>query len=92
MIQNFKHKGLQRFWETGSIGGIHPNFAGKIRRELDALNEAETVSDLDVPGFGLHSLKGDRAGEWALTVSRNWRITFKFAEGNAYDVNYEDYH
>jgi proteic killer suppression protein len=92
VIKSLKSKALSDFWETGKKSGFNPNFTGKIRRELDALEEAATVEELDVPGFGLHKLAGDRAGQWAMTVSRNWRITFRFEEGNAYDVNFEDYH
>ncbi len=92
MIANFKSKALSDFWETGQARGFNPNYTGKVRLVLDALEEAEAVEALDVPGFGLHPLKGDRKGQWAIMVSRNWRVTFRFEEGNACDVEYEDYH
>jgi proteic killer suppression protein len=92
VIANFKSKALSDFWETGKARGFNPNYTGKVRLVLDALEEAEAVEALDVPGFGLHPLKGDRKGQWAIMVSRNWRVTFRFEEGNACDVEYEDYH
>tara|TARA_R110002094_G_scaffold212029_3_gene182550 strand:+ start:3611 stop:3823 length:213 start_codon:yes stop_codon:yes gene_type:complete len=70
MIKSFKHKGLRRYYETGSTRGI----------------------DLDIPGYVLHPLKGNRKGIWAITVSGNWRLTFEFSDGNAYLLDYEDYH
>lgn len=92
MIKTFRHKGLQIFWETGSNRGIPPELAPRIRRRLLALDAAKLISDLKIPGFDLHQLKGNRAGEWSISVSGNWRITFRFVNGDAYDVNLEDYH
>jgi toxin HigB-1 len=92
MIKSFKHKGLKRFFETGSLAGIDPTHRQKIRLRLAALDTAATIEDMDLPGFRLHPLKGDRQGVWAIGVSRNWRITFEFRDSNAYVVNYEDYH
>ena len=92
MIKSFRHKGLKRFWETGSTKWIPARHAKRIRLILDAIDAATTLDDLRKPGFDLHELKGDRKGTWAITVSGNWRITFTFDSGNAYDVNYEDYH
>ena len=60
--------------------------------QLAALDTAQVIEDMDIPGFRLHPLKGDRKGQWAVEVSRNWRLVFKFADGNAFDVDYEDYH
>ena len=60
--------------------------------QLTALDTAQTIDDIDLPGFRLHSLKGDRTGIWSIAVNGNWRITFEFREGNAYIINYEDYH
>ena len=59
---------------------------------LAALDTAQTIDDLDIPGFRLHTLKGKKKGLWAIDVSGNWRLTFRFEEGSVYDVNYEDYH
>lgn len=92
MIKSFRHKGLQRFFETGSLAGIQPQHANRLRMQLAALDTAQTITDMDLPGFRLHELKGDRSGIWSISVSGNWRITFEFREGNAYIVNYEDYH
>ncbi len=90
MIASFRHKGLKRFYETGSTAGIQPDH--RIRLQLAALDTATTLDDMDVPGFDLHPLKGQRKGIWAISVSGNWRLTFRFEDGNAHIVNYEDYH
>ena len=92
MIKSFRHKGLRRFFETGSTAGIQAAHARKIRLELTALETAATIEDMAVPGFHLHPLKGNRKGQWSITVSGNWRITFEFRDGNAYLLDYEDYH
>ena len=92
MIKSFKHKGLKKFFETGSLAGIQANHANRLRIQLAALDTAQTIDDVDLPGFRLHTLKGERASLWSITVSGNWRVTFEFREGNAYIVNYEDYH
>jgi proteic killer suppression protein len=92
VIKSFRHKGLRRFYETGSTAGIQAAHARKIRLELTALETAKTIDDMVVPGFHLHPLKGDRKGQWAISVSGNWRITFEFQDGNAYLLDYEDYH
>ena len=92
MIRTFRHRGLQRFFETGSKAGIQPDQADRLRMRLAALDTATCIEDMNLPGFRLHTLKGDRKGSWAIDVSRNWRIVFSFDGGNAYDVDYEDYH
>jgi proteic killer suppression protein len=92
MIGSFQHKGLKDFWEKGSRKGIPPAMAPRIERVLDAMDAATDVSQLNLPGFNLHQLKGDRKGEWSIWVSGNYRITFRFAQGEACDVNLEDYH
>ena len=92
VIKSFKHKGLQRFYETGSTSGIQPAHRKRLRMQLAALNTATAIKDIDIPGYRLHKLKGDRKEIWSISVSGNWRITFKFEEGNIYIVNYEDYH
>lgn len=92
MIKSFKHKGLRKFYETGSRRGIQAQHAAKLRMQLAALDSALTIEDLDIPGYRLHQLKGDRKGIWSISVSGNWRITFEFSEGNVYIVDYEDYH
>jgi proteic killer suppression protein len=92
MIRNFKHKGLKRFFETGSTSGINARQADKIATRLAVLNHATTINDIDLPGFFLHPLTGNRQGQWSVTVTGNWRITFEMADGDVYVVNYEDYH
>ncbi len=92
MIKSFKHKGLERFFTTGSIKGIQAKHAKKIRMQLAALDTAHCIEDLDIPGYRLHQLKGNHKNLWSITVNTNWRITFEFTAGNVYIVNYEDYH
>ncbi|MDP2646090.1 MAG: type II toxin-antitoxin system RelE/ParE family toxin [Desulfobacterales bacterium] len=92
MIKSFRHKGLKKFFDTGSMAGIQPFHKQKLRMQLTALDTATNIEDMDVPGFRLHPLKGDRRELWAIYVSKNWRIVFEFQDGNAYVVDYEDYH
>ena len=92
MIISFIHKGLEKFYSTGRTSGIQAKHAGRLRIILANLDQAESPDDMDLPGWRLHALKGDRAGLWAITVSGNWRIVFEFVSGHAYIVNYEDYH
>lgn len=92
VIKSFKHKGLKRFYETGSAAGIRSEQQKRLRFQLAALDTAQTIEDMDIPGFRLHSLKGARKGQWAITVSANWRLVFRFIDGHVYDVQYEDYH
>jgi proteic killer suppression protein len=92
MIKSFNHKGLKKFYEQGSKQGIQAQHVPRIRMQLAALDSAFRIEDLDIPGYRLHRLKGDRRGIWSISVSGNWRITFEFTDGNVYIVNYEDYH
>lgn len=92
MIKSFKHRGLRRFYEKGSTAGIQPAHKKRLRLQMAALDTAAQIEDMDIPGFRLHPLKGERKGLWSVSVSGNWRITFEFRDGNAYIVNYEDYH
>jgi proteic killer suppression protein len=92
MIKTFKHKGLKKFFETGSKAGIQAKHDRKLRMQLAAIDTATIIDDVDLPGFKLHSLKGDRDEIWSITVNSNWRVTFEFVDGNAYILNYEDYH
>lgn len=92
MIKSFKHKGLELFFTTGSARGIDSKQAVKIRERLSLLDTAQNIDDMDIPALKLHSLKGKRAGQWSITVTGNWRIVFEFIDGDAYIVNYEDYH
>lgn len=92
MIKSFRHKGLRKFFETGTTAGIQPAHAKRLRMQLAALDTALTIEDMDVPGFRLHALKGNMEGRWTITVNGNWRVTFAFEDGNAYVLDYEDYH
>lgn len=92
MIRSFRHKGLRQLFESGSLRGVPPEMAQRIVRRLDALQAATAPRDLKLPGFDLHELKGARKGVWSLRVSGNYRITFAFREGHAWDVDPEDYH
>lgn len=92
MIKSFKHKGLQKFFTTGSTAGINSKHGPKLELRLQALHTAVEIDDMDIPGWRLHSLKGDKKGLWAVSVSGSWRVVFEFKDGHAYVVNYEDYH
>lgn len=92
MIKSWLHKGLQDFFETGSLAGIRPAHEKKLRVRLDLVNSASDIKELNYPGFRLHQLRGDRLGIWSISVNGNWRITFRFENGDAYILNYEDYH
>ena len=92
MIKSFKHKGLKLFYETEKTSGIQPNHKKKLKNQLTALDTASVIEDMDIPGYDLHLLKGDRKGIWSITVNGNWRLTFEFEDGNVYILNYEDYH
>lgn len=92
MIKSFKHKGLDKFFYTGSTAGIQVNHKNRLRLILGYLNEAGAIEDMGLPGFKLHPLKGNMKGLWSVSVSGNWRITFRFEDGHAYIVDYLDYH
>jgi proteic killer suppression protein len=92
MIRSFIHKGLKKFYFTGNTKGIQARHANRIRMILAQLNQAKMIEDMDIPSLRLHQLKGDKKGIWSVTVQSNWRITFRFEDGNAEIVNYEDYH
>lgn len=81
-------------FERGSHAGVQPHHAKRLRLRLQlaALDTAQAVGDMDIPGFGLHPLKGAMANRWSVMVSGNWRLTFEFRDGNAYVLDYEDYH
>ncbi len=92
MIRSFKHRGLKRFFVDGDKKLLNHQLIERINLLLDALDVARIVSDMNFPGAYLHELKGNRKGFWSVRVSGNWRITFRFENENAYDVNLEDYH
>jgi proteic killer suppression protein len=92
MIKSFLHKGLKRYYETGSKSGIQAQHAKRLRLQLTALDTATSIDDMDIPGFKLHTLKGKDKGRGSIWVNENWRITFEFRDGHAHVLNYEDYH
>lgn len=94
MIKSFKHKGLQKFFQTGSLQGIQAMHAQRLRLILSRLNNITQIDDINLPSFRLHRLKGNMNNLWSMTVQANWRITFEFDENtkNVYIVDYQDYH
>ncbi len=92
MLRTFAHKGLERFFLTGSTAGIQAKHASPLRLILALLDQAVRVQDVDAPGLRLHALRGDMKGYWAVTVHANLRVIFRFEEGDACGVDYLDYH
>jgi proteic killer suppression protein len=92
MIRNFSHKGIEKFFRMGVKAGIQASHAPKLARQLARLNLAKTIADMNVPGWNLHPLKGKLSGHWAISVSGNWRLIFEFINGDALNVDYDDYH
>ena len=92
MISSIQHKGLKLFFENDNSSKLQPHHVEKIRRILYRLDEAETIDDLNIVGWSLHPLSGDMKGYWAVKVNGNYRITFRYEDGNAFDVDYIDYH
>ena len=92
MIKTFRHKGLKKFYETGSTAGVRTNHVKRLRMQLAALDTAQDIKDMDIPGYRLHPLRGKMKMRWSIAVSCNWRITFEFRDGNTYLLDYEDYH
>jgi proteic killer suppression protein len=92
VIRSFKHKGLAKFFATGSKSGIQAQHAERLRLILGRLGAAANPEDMGLPGLRLHPLKDTRKGTWAVWVSGNWRITFRFVGADAEVVDYEDYH
>ena len=92
MIRNIKHRGLRLLFEQGDGSRIRPDLAAKAERFLDALHAATMPEEVALPGYGLHRLTGNYRGYWSATLSRNHRIIFRFADGDAYDVDLVDYH
>ena len=92
MIRGFRHRGLKRWYERGDPSRVRPDQADRIALALADLDDARKPSDLDLPGYRLHPLKGDRSGFWSISISGNWRNVFRFDEGDAWDVELVDYH
>lgn len=92
MIESFKHKGLRSLFEQDDGRKVKAEQVERLRLILSALDQASNAQDLNQPTFKLHPLKGDRKGSWAVSVRATWRVTFRFEDGNAHDVDLEDYH
>ena len=92
MIESFRHKGLRIFFEEGDISKIQTAHSKKIQLVLTLLHAAASIKDMNFPGSDLQQLKGDKRDFWSVRISGNWRIIFKYKNGNAYDVDYLDYH
>lgn len=92
MITSFRSKALKRFWTKSDSSGLRPDWTRKVERQLTLLDQASRPEDMDIVTFGFHALTGDKAGRYAITVSRNWRLTFSFEGQDATDVDLEDYH
>lgn len=92
VIKSFRHKGLELFFRTGRKSGIQPHHAGRIRLILGAVDDASEPGDLASPRLGLHKLSGDLAGFWAVKISGNWRVIFRFEGEDVTAVDYLDYH
>lgn len=92
VIRSFKHKGLKQLFEKGVAKGVRTDHTAKVENILAVLNRARKPSDMDLPGFRLHPLKGNLRDFWSVTVRANWRIIFRFEAGDIYDVDLLDYH
>jgi proteic killer suppression protein len=92
MIRSFKHRGLERFFTRSDYRGIPSQVAARLERMLDRLDAAKKPQDMNTPGYNFHRLKGQRRNTYAVKVSGNWRLTFRFENEDAVDVNLEDYH
>ena len=92
MIVSFRHKGLLSLFERDDGRKVRADQVERLRLILSALDQASNAHEMDQPTFRLHPLKGTRKGLWAVTVRANWRVTFRFEEGDALEVDLEDYH
>lgn len=92
MIRSFRSKALKRYWTKSDASGLRPDWTRKIDRQLSLLDDAVRPDDMNVVTFGFHALTGDMSGRYAVTVSRNWRLTFGFEGQDAVEVDLEDYH
>jgi proteic killer suppression protein len=92
VIKSFRHKGIEKFFRSGSKAGIQTKHAAKLRRQLARLDASMSPEDMDIPGWKLHSLRGDLESHWSVWVNGNWRLTFAFEGEDAVLVDYQDYH
>ncbi|MEE8189821.1 MAG: type II toxin-antitoxin system RelE/ParE family toxin [Kiloniellales bacterium] len=92
MIESFRHRGLKALYEGRRPAKVAPSHVAKLARILTALDRSSGPEGMDLPGFRLHSLKGGMKGHFAVSVSGNWRVTFRFEDGHAVEIDYLDYH
>ena len=92
VIKSFRHKGLKKLYDTGSRQGVKPEHANRLRLILARIDDSQSPQDMDLPGLNLHTLKGKYKGYWAVSVSGNCRVIFRFENSNAVDIDYLDYH
>ena len=92
MVRSIRHKGLKRLYEEDDVRGVQAEHAVKLRDILAKLDAAANEADMDLPGLRLHPLKGDLKGFWSVTVRANWRVIFRFAGHDCFDIDYLDYH
>ena len=92
MIRRFRHRGLKRMYERNDPSRVDPDLADRVVLALADIDDARKPSDLDLPGYRLHRLKGRLKGYWSISISGNWRVIFRFEDGDAYDVDLIDYH
>ena len=92
MIRRFRHRGLKRMYERGDQSRVSPDLVDRLALALADLDDARKASDLDLPGYRLHPLKGDLKGYWSISISGNWRVIFRFEDGDVCDVDLVDYH
>jgi len=92
MVRSIRHKGLKRLYEDDDPRGVNGQHVEKLRDILARLDVASAITDMELPGFHLHALKGNHRGFWAVTVRANWRVIFRLEDGDVMDVDYVDYH
>jgi toxin HigB-1 len=92
VIKSFRHKGIELFFRTGSKARIQASHAERLRKQLFALDNARSAKDMNAPGWKLHPLHGELESHWSVSVSGNWRLTFRFDREDAVLVDYQDYH
>jgi proteic killer suppression protein len=92
VIKSFRHKGLQKLYDTGGKQGVKPEHTKRLRLIIARLDACQSPQDMDLPGLNLHPLKGEYKGYWAVSVSGNWRVIFRFEDNRAVDIDYLDYH
>ena len=92
MVRSFRHRGLKALYDGRTTRRVAPEHVQKLRDILGVLDRSRTPEEMNLPGFRLHQLRGDLRGHWAVSVSGNWRVIFRFEDGEAVDVDYLDYH